>query len=191
MRLLSAIDPVKSLGAMAEIGVSEIVLGKTMEPARVEQLVALERVTGRAPDPLLRLAALLGGEANADALQERLRLSRDQAGTLRDLVGGHVQAIPNRRMIERSVLDRGNEAVANTLLLSWVLSGEGPGHRCWRSALEIARDWEAPEFPLKGADLVASGMSPGPQVGKALDKAKEAWIESGYTLRTHDLLALL
>lgn len=191
MRLLSAVDPVKSLGAMAEIGVSEIVLGETMEPARVEQLAALERATGRAPDPLLRLAALLGGEANADALQERLRLSRDQADILRDLAGGYAEAIPNRRMIERAVLNRGNQAVADALLISWALSDEGPDHRCWRSALEIAREWEAPEFPLKGADLVASGMSPGPQVGEALKKAKEAWIESGYTLRTRDLLALL
>ena len=190
IRVLAAPDPVMALSAMAGAGVSASVFDGDTEPAGVGRLVALERATGRAPDPLLRLAALLGAEVNANILQERLRLSRDQTEQLKGLADHHFKAIPNRRMIERAVLNRGNRAAADLLLLSWVFSGETPEHRCWRSAFEIARDWQAPHFPLTGDDLIRAGMSPGPQVGEALWKAKEAWIESGYTLVREELLSL-
>ncbi|MCB1419849.1 MAG: CCA tRNA nucleotidyltransferase, partial [Notoacmeibacter sp.] len=60
------------------------------------------------------------------------------------------------------------------------------------SLLKLKRfesDWEKPVFPVAGADLVAAGMAPGPELGRALRLLEESWIESGFTLTRDALLA--
>jgi len=49
-------------------------------------------------------------------------------------------------------------------------------------------DWEAPAFPVEGKDLVKAGMPPGPAIGDALRKMRDAWAASDYTLTKGDLL---
>ena len=69
-RLLAAPDPVPALRLMAQTGVLAAVLPEGADPGRLSRLVA----AGAPPDPILRLAALLDGDAAA--LARRLRLSR-------------------------------------------------------------------------------------------------------------------
>lgn len=49
-------------------------------------------------------------------------------------------------------------------------------------------DWEVPDFPVKGKDLLDAGMKPGPQMGKVLNSLKEVWARSDYTMSKTDLL---
>jgi tRNA nucleotidyltransferase (CCA-adding enzyme) len=51
--------------------------------------------------------------------------------------------------------------------------------------------WNPPEFPVNGNDLKSLGISPGPELGKALNDLKSKWVESGYTLTKQDLLNTL
>jgi poly(A) polymerase len=48
-----------------------------------------------------------------------------------------------------------------------------------------------PVFPLKGADMIALGHRPGPQVGKVLKTLEKIWCENGFALSKQDLLARL
>lgn len=40
--------------------------------------------------------------------------------------------------------------------------------------------WKKPVFPLKGGDLIAMGLKPGPIVAQTLAKVENAWIEEGF-----------
>lgn len=46
--------------------------------------------------------------------------------------------------------------------------------------LGYAQKWKAPDFPLKGGDLVLQGAEAGPQVGKLMRLLKDEWIEAGF-----------
>jgi poly(A) polymerase len=41
-------------------------------------------------------------------------------------------------------------------------------------------NWEAPRLSLSGGDLIAMGLTPGPQVAKALQEVERQWIASGF-----------
>lgn len=48
--------------------------------------------------------------------------------------------------------------------------------------------WQIPEFPVRGVDLLERGEKPGKAMGEKLRAMKERWIESDYTLTKEDLL---
>jgi len=44
-------------------------------------------------------------------------------------------------------------------------------------------------FPVKGSDLMAQGIEPGPAMGARLAALEERWIDSNFTLDKQKLLA--
>ncbi len=44
----------------------------------------------------------------------------------------------------------------------------------------LAKTWQAPVFPVTGADLIAQGLNPGPDLGKTLEKMEQDWIDHGF-----------
>jgi poly(A) polymerase len=61
-----------------------------------------------------------------------------------------------------------------------VRSRIGPAHPALIAALQIARDWRAPKFPLSGADVLARGVQPGTDVGLLLAAVEEWWITGDF-----------
>ena len=59
----------------------------------------------------------------------------------------------------------------------------------WTAALDVARDWEPPPFPLSGRDLMKLGFAPGPGLGDALAALENAWITSDFQLPRDALIA--
>lgn len=55
-------------------------------------------------------------------------------------------------------------------------------------AVMFMDQWEIPVFPVKGQDLLAEGMKPGPAMGQRLTRMKEEWANSRYTLDKFQLL---
>jgi tRNA nucleotidyltransferase/poly(A) polymerase len=53
---------------------------------------------------------------------------------------------------------------------------------------DINIDAEVPDFPVSGADLIATGMKPGPDLGKKLAQLKQQWKASGFTSSKEELL---
>ena len=47
-------------------------------------------------------------------------------------------------------------------------------------ALEIIQNWDVPDFPVTGEDLIAEGFKPGPELGAELTRREEEWIKSGF-----------
>ena len=54
--------------------------------------------------------------------------------------------------------------------------------------IQYVSNFEAPEFPVTGNDLIAKGMKSGPELGKALDSLRDKWKQSGYKMNKDQLL---
>ncbi len=78
--LLAAPGAVAALRSMRDIGIIAPLLGVDGNVEPVERLAAIERHLSRAPDPVLRLAALAAG--TSENLRERLQLSGHEAERL-------------------------------------------------------------------------------------------------------------
>ena len=48
-------------------------------------------------------------------------------------------------------------------------------------AIDIIQNWDVPNFPVTGQDLMNEGIPEGPELGQALDKLENWWIEEGFT----------
>ncbi len=165
LRLLAAPAPADALEAMAEAGALDHWLPEYAGTARLKALIAREDT----PDPLRRLAAIVSPPATAVA--KRLKLSTQQSLRLQLMLE---PAVPGDLENRRAALYR----LGTSLFIDRVLL-EGPDD--WRAALALARTWTPPELPISGADALALGLKPGPQVGALLDAVERWWIAGDFS----------
>lgn len=184
-RLLEAPDPVEALALMRELGV----LGAVLPEAGA--LAPLRRLGG-APDPLLRLAVLLGAgtqtaSGEGEAVIRRLRLSGAEGKRLRALLAGPP---PNPALdgtaLRQWLADTPSEAAADASLAAEAADGQD------RAALRarIAAT-PRPVFPLQGRDGLELGIPPGPALGQALAEVRRRWWEGGCTAGAAECRAML
>jgi poly(A) polymerase len=50
----------------------------------------------------------------------------------------------------------------------------------WRDRYALPERWQAPRFPLSGADVVALGVAPGPRVGELLRAVEDGWVAGDF-----------
>ena len=136
-------------------------------------VVAEERRLGLAPDPLRRLAALRADPLSA---REALRLSNDQTARLAAIHSARETDYP----LAANAACFGSDAATSALALD-----EGSAPENWRA--EIARGGVA-TFPVTPADVIASGVAPGPKLGRELARLKEKWLRSDLTLDRNALM---
>lgn len=55
-----------------------------------------------------------------------------------------------------------------------VMNGYAP------TALGIVQNWDIPDFPVTGNDLIKAGIQQGPQLGKKMQELEDWWIEDGF-----------
>jgi poly(A) polymerase len=163
-RILAAPDPREAIALMQRLGVLDAVLLEGTDLDRLARLI--ER--GAPADPILRLAALLRGDA--EGLAYRLRLSiaeRDRLLALRvpNIPPENADAADWRRFLA----DTSKEVAIGRL---W-LAGYAPQSR------QLVESMEVPVFPLHGRDLRKAGMSPGPQMGALLRDLRNWWLQGG------------
>jgi poly(A) polymerase len=167
LKLLAAPDPVPALRLMRADGVLAVLLPEAGGLARLQRLISLEPQ----PDPIRRLGALVARDPVAVA--ERLKLPGAQRDRLTALLAKPAADLAGDRAAQRRALYRwGPELYRDRVLLA--AATRGIVRRRVAPLLRLAQGWKAPRFPLKGRDLVAAGIAPGPQVGKLL-AALEAW----------------
>jgi poly(A) polymerase len=163
LNLLALPDPSPTVARMAELGVLAVILPEA-EPMALPPLVAAERQAGAAPDPLRRLAALLPPDpATADQVGARLRLSTAQRKRLASAAQRSDDPGEARALAYRIGRD---EAIDRLLLTGQPIA-----------ALE---GWEIPRLPIKGADIVASGVGAGPEVARILRAVEARWLAEGF-----------
>jgi len=163
LNLLALPDPAPTVSRMAQLGILAVILPEG-DPAGLAALVAAERRTGAAADPLRRLAALLPADpAVAEQVGARLRLSTAQRKRLVTAAGRQGNADGARALAYRL----GREEAIDRLLLD----GQD---------IAALSGWEIPRLPIKGADIVARGVGAGPEVARVLRAVEARWVAEGF-----------
>lgn len=163
-RILAAPDPRGAVAMMDRLGVLAAVLPEGARPGRLAALIA----RGAPEEPLLRLAALLDGDAEALAL--RLRFSgaeREELVALR--AAPALGANAGDADVRRAMADT---PAAILIGRGWLAHGD---------AGLIARiaATPVPVFPLRGCDLAAAGVAPGTAMGVLLRDLRGWWMDGG------------
>jgi poly(A) polymerase len=187
MKLLVAPRAVATLTVMAEAGFAERVLGGVPQLASFAAMVEIEAAMALAPSPVRRLGALdVVIVEDAERLRERLRLSNAEYQRLEAMADGWWRVSPSAgEDAARTLLYRlGPVHFLDRVLLAWSRAGAGarvdPGNPSWRALAALPERWDAPQFPLRAADLMSRGLARGPGLGAALAAAEEAWIAAGF-----------
>jgi poly(A) polymerase len=183
LRLLVARRAEETIRILEDHGFLTGLLGGVAEFGRFSRVAASDKDD---PVPVWRLAALaILVEEDAERLREHLRLSNDEhkklAAYARLLSLLKTWALPlDATAIRRLVADHGPETLGIALAamggepLPVVHEGAREAFEHFRSGVE-----PVPVFPLRGADLVDSGIPKGPRIGELLSKARQAWLIEG------------
>lgn len=205
LAILAAPDPGGVLALMRGARVLPRILPEAGDLATLRPLELLETrglaLEALAPDPLRRLAALLGagdpdhlpgatpGPAlTAAALAERLRLSKAETRRLAGLLEAPPAHWPTPDdglpALRRRLDAEGVAPVTDRLLLRWAverthcLRPRPDRTDAWRGLVEAALDWRPPRFPVTGRDLTHRGIT-GPAVGHLLSRLRADWAAEG------------
>ncbi|MDZ5697973.1 CCA tRNA nucleotidyltransferase [Chelativorans sp. M5D2P16] len=200
-KLLAAADPSRALLWMRQTGTLTAVLPESERWGidAIHGLVDTERAFGWAPDPLLRLAAIIPPDAErVKALAVRLRMSKAEAAAL---VGWAEAPVPDPslgesafakllyRAGEKGVDKRLGLALAGARARAQADDGALMEAAGYRRLLDTLERWQRPVFPLGGKDLLPLGFKPGAELGKTLAALEERWLESGFAMSREDLLS--
>ena len=196
LKLLAAPDPAEALGLMIETGVMAQVLPGV---GRLDGLCELCQAEAGEPDALRRLAILLRPLGGAGEAAQRLRLANHQGDRLAAMVeptvavAGGLDRLTQRRCLHRL----GAPAFIDLVYLAWAEAAfhERRGAEAlaapYSAMIETARNWPAPALPVKGADVIALGIAPGPEVGRLLTAVEAWWIDGDFQAGRDEALAKL
>jgi poly(A) polymerase len=172
-RVEAALEPMETTGVLARV------VPWPVAREHLTRLVAWWPET----DPLLRLAALaragLPGSAAAERLADRLRLSNAEAERLGRLL---LQPLPDTAAsprAQRMALHRLGAALHGDLVRLTAALGRADREHAER-CLELAAAWTPPVFPVTGADLLARGVPPGPELGQLLGEVRRRWEQEDF-----------
>jgi len=166
LNLLALPDPGDTVARMFERGVLPVVLPECgpEQVAALRALIGEERRQGAEPAALRRLAALLPADPRAaEQVAARLRLSSAQKKRLVTDAGRTETPGDPRPLAYRL----GREPAVDRLLLAG-------------ASLAPLDGWDIPELPLKGGEIVARGISAGPEVARILRAVEDRWVAEGF-----------
>jgi poly(A) polymerase/tRNA nucleotidyltransferase (CCA-adding enzyme) len=179
-RILAAPDPRGAVALMAELDVLDAAVPEGADAARLARLVE----AGAPADALLRLSALLTGDARS--LATRLRLSGCERDRLLALRSGPVaQPDSDDAALRRLLAD---EAPSVLIDRAWLSGGNAPG---WTELRRRLAELPQPVFPVEGRDVLALGEPEGPRVGTLLRELRQWWLDGGCAASRSDCLAEL
>lgn len=193
-KLLLARNPARAMQIMLTNDILETLLPEANNVDGLEQLLKLESREGLKLDPLLRLMSMSAREPLQMALLcKRLKMSKVETQRLRAWAD---DATPlNPEMSEREKLIAIYKSGKQTALDRSRLRAAGEPDTIrsahWMVLADLAMGWTLPEFPLKGKDLKAAGIKPGPNMGRAMKALEALWIRSGFSVDKEKLLIAL
>lgn len=190
-RLTLAPGAADSFLTMQGCGILPLILAGVSRPARFRAFRLLVGQAPEATDPVLGLAALAGFvPEDADRFAQRLRLSNAERDKLKRALSVECRlrdfgAAFAQKLTELDYL-YGKQALTEGVLLNAAVSST-VAEEIWPFLAEI-RARETPVFPVSGADLIALGHKPGPEIGQILKKLETIWIAGGLKTSRDDLL---
>ena len=181
--LLAAPGAVAAVRTMREAALLEPVLGTPGNAEQLARIAAIEATLGRPPDPVLCLAALaLDGSQSPADLQQRLRLSAAETARLTHAAAKDRAFDPQTEEPEAQafIYRKGAQAFLDGALMDWAGSGEAIDATSRIERARLIERWQAPELPVRGADVLARGVQAGPGVGRVIAAFETWWIAEGY-----------
>jgi poly(A) polymerase len=175
LKLLATADPAPTIALMIERGILRPVLPEIVAAglAKLERLIRREQAAGIEPDALRRLATLIPADPKLmEAISGRLRLSNADRKRLVQAAEPLEEKESVRRVLGRSTLFP-REA------LDLVLLSDLDEDRVIAEVRSLD-SWERPNFPLKGRDLLAMGLPPGPDVARILNRVMNEWADADF-----------
>lgn len=202
-KLLAAPDPFRALLWMRTAGVLTEILPETEKWGidLVPSLIRAERQFGWAPDPLLRLAAIVPPvDDRLMPMVERLKMSGAEKAFFACLAAfpDVPETLPMAEF-DKLLYAHGAEGAIIRRKLA-IASSVGKGEDDFdalrkigflQKQLDRSIVWQKPSLPVKGADLIARGMPAGPEVGEALERLERKWVAADFKLSREELLASL
>ena len=95
--------------------------------------------------------------------------------------------LDNDHAVRVAVYKYGRTASAQALMMELVqdrvMNGYAP------KALDIIQNWDIPDFPVGGAELIKAGHKPGPKLGIDLANLENRWMESDFSESKESLLS--
>ncbi len=187
-RILLAPNPADTVHLMQGERILEYILPEAGDVGRLRMLSWLEttaiKVASVVPDAVRRLAALLEADrGGAAVVAERFRLSNAEKDRLvraldrPDDFDLDMSTKARRRLFHR----HGADSVRDWVLLAWageraIAPRQTPERvRRRQDFLTAADAWQAVDLPVKGADALALGITPGPALGGLLHAVEEWW----------------
>jgi poly(A) polymerase len=183
-KLLRAPDPVQAVEAMQQSGVLDVILPEHQGVDGLHDLRVTEQLSGVQPDPMLRLMALLPRTALAvQQTSQGLKLSNDETNRLTMWAADNLPEIVGMRgqELRATLYWHGKQAVVDRAMLSAANV---------RDVLAAVNAWRRPDFPINGNDAMAAGFK-GEDIGRALSRVGQVWLESDFMLERDDLLDVL
>ena len=188
LKILILPNAAEALALMQQSGVLGAILPQArLDAAAFSRLVRLQLAVAAAggadPDLWPRLALLLEGNTDADAVADRLKLSNAQrmrlAGLL-SLPAFDVRMLQDDSVFRLALYRLGAERCRDGLLLATARqAAETEETKAVARAVATA-SWRRPVFPLRGADILAAGFAPGPTVSALLNEIESWWAEAGF-----------
>ena len=172
LKLLVAPRASEALGFMQQCGVLQFILPEA-RLADFQHLQALDQREDFAPDVILRLVVL----APNVEVAEKLRLSRAQMKRFCAILSAEKPVLTH---IKQQIYRQTPDIFRANLKRHWQAE--------WREALQVLENWAVPEMPVKAADLMAFGFTPGPELGQALRQIEDEWLQSDFTKGMAELL---
>jgi poly(A) polymerase/tRNA nucleotidyltransferase (CCA-adding enzyme) len=167
-RILSVPDPHAAIALMDHLGVLRAVLPEGTDPSALARLIE----AGAPADPVLRLSALLTGDAALAAA--RLRLSAVDRDRLLALRSGPVpQPSDDDAALRRLLADAEPGLLIDR---AWLAGGGAPE---WAALRQRLMAETPPVFQLEGRDVLALGEPEGPRVGALLRAVRQWWLDGG------------
>jgi poly(A) polymerase len=194
LRLLEARNPMPALKAMHDASILGEILPSGLQLERAARLVEIERVNGRKPDSLLRLAALLPDDAKAvRKLSDTLKLSNNDRDRLVEAAEAdrRIDASLSQREARKLLYRLGQQCFRDQLLLRWSDVRRDPRDSRWAQRLKLAESWKKPELPIDGRDVMAKGIDEGPKIGTTLRALEQEWIDADFAPDRRALLKRL
>jgi poly(A) polymerase len=187
-KLLAAKNPHPAIEQMEACGVLPAIVQGNTNLAAHGRLMALEAQYNALIHPWLRLSVLLS-ERTLEALEitlMRWRASNDIKQIMMSLAKAEPLRADSAEADHKKVIREHGAAYFRLLLLRSAALATMP----WdlRSPFDAASQWQPPQFPVKGVDVIAYGVPQGEKVGEQLRKLEEIWEKSDYSLEKPDLL---
>ena len=130
----------------------------------------------RSPDSVTALSTLVAA-SDLKAFLGKWKLSSEEAAKVTMLVTNREVEV-SKEWVEDQLVSGVNRDWVVSLL---TMRGED-------ALAQFAATWDVPAFPVRGQDLLDSGMEPGREVGQRLARMKVQWTESRFTASRDQLM---